>query len=189
MEASGGEAAQARRGGDASIIVALGGNLAWKGLEPAAVLEAALQALPREGVAVLKRSRLWRSAAWPDPGVPAFLNAVALVETELDPEALLAALHRIEARFGRRRGETNAPRTLDLDLIAYGRERQAKVPLLPHPRAAERRFVMGPLAEVAPDWIHPVTGDRASELAARATVGADAAVTRARLQSVATRLK
>ncbi|MFX8681007.1 2-amino-4-hydroxy-6-hydroxymethyldihydropteridine diphosphokinase, partial [Acinetobacter baumannii] len=68
----------------------------------------------------------------------------------------------------------NAPRTLDLDLIAHGRLVSPAPPLLPHPRAAERRFVMGPLAEILPDWRHPVCGETAAALAARATVGADA---------------
>jgi 2-amino-4-hydroxy-6-hydroxymethyldihydropteridine diphosphokinase len=98
-----------------------------------------------------------------------------MVETALSPRAVLAALRGLERRFGRRRGEPNAPRTLDLDLIAHGR---AVLPegdlILPHPRAAERLFVMGPLAEIAPDWVHPLLGERARALAGRATIGADA---------------
>jgi 2-amino-4-hydroxy-6-hydroxymethyldihydropteridine diphosphokinase len=82
----------------------------------------------------------------------------------------------VEAEFGRHRGARNAPRTLDLDLIAFGR-RVVEAPglTLPHPRAHERRFVMGPLAEIAPAWRHPVTGRTAADLAAAATVGRDAA--------------
>jgi len=69
----------------------------------------------------------------------------------------------------------NAPRTLDLDLIAYGRQvSEGPGLVVPHPRAAERLFVMGPLAEIAPSWRHPLTGRTAAELAASATVGRDA---------------
>lgn len=125
-------------------------------------------------ITVIARSRQWRSAAWPDPAAPAFRNAVAIVQTALDPEVLLERLHAIEAAFGRVRAVANAPRPLDLDLIAYGRRISTFAPLLPHPRAAERRFVMGPLAELRPDWIHPTSGRTALELAASATVGLDA---------------
>jgi 2-amino-4-hydroxy-6-hydroxymethyldihydropteridine diphosphokinase len=127
------------------------------------------------GLKVLKRSSWWRSAAWPDPSGPEYRNGVALVEAQEDPEAVLAALLRIEAELGRERGARNAPRTLDLDLIAYGREARDTPGLtLPHPRAHERRFVMGPLAEIAPGWVHPLLGQTASDLAAVATVGRDA---------------
>ena len=88
---------------------------------------------------------------------------------------MLTGLLAVETALGRERSERNAPRTLDLDLIAYGREVRAGPGLtLPHPRAHERRFVMGPLAEIAPDWTHPVLGATAAALAAGASVGADA---------------
>ena len=81
----------------------------------------------------------------------------------------------LENQFGRERSVRNAPRTLDLDLIAHGRiVSQAPELTLPHPRAHERLFVMGPLAEIAPDWRHPVLGASAAELAAWASVGRDA---------------
>jgi 2-amino-4-hydroxy-6-hydroxymethyldihydropteridine diphosphokinase len=88
---------------------------------------------------------------------------------------VLTALLRLESDMGRLRADRNAPRTLDLDLIAYGR-RVLDGPglILPHPRAHERRFVMGPLAEIAPDWVHPALGRTARELADAATVGLDA---------------
>lgn len=159
-----------------SVVMALGGNLAFEGRPVQAVMQAALQRLEEAGLTPVARSRWWRSAAWPDPTQPPYLNAVVLVRTELEPRATLKALLEVEAAFGRQRGEANAPRTLDLDLIAYGR-RVIDEPglVLPHPRAAERRFVMGPLAEIAPAWRHPVSGETAQALAARATVGADAA--------------
>lgn len=122
---------------------------------------------------MVARSSWWRSAAWPDPSDPAFLNGVVIVRTELDPHALMAALGRIEEVFGRERDRRNAPRTLDLDLIAYGRlSGDMEGLILPHPRAAERLFVMGPLAEIAPAWRHPAGGQAAS-LAEAATVGRD----------------
>lgn len=86
------------------------------------------------------------------------------------------ALLRVEAAFGRRRGAPNDPRTLDLDLIAHGRTILDEPGLtLPHPRAHERRFVMGPLAEIAPRWIHPRVGEAAQAIWVRASIGSDAA--------------
>ena len=158
---------------DAAVIVALGSNMAGEYGSPDEVLEQAMKALGETGVKILARSRLWRSRAWPDPAAPEYRNAVCLVETRLAPASLLATLHWIEREFGRTRNLPNAPRTLDLDLIAYGRI-IATAPDLPHPRAAERRFVMGPMAELAPGWVHPVLGETAAALAAAATVGQDA---------------
>lgn len=139
------------------------------------MLEEALARFPAVGLKILKRSGWWRSAAWPDPNGPEYRNAVALVEANAGPEAVLRVLLDLEAQMGRKRFEKNAPRTLDLDLIAHGREvRDAPELVLPHPRAHERRFVMGPLAEIAPEWRHPVSGRTAAALAAEATVGTDA---------------
>jgi 2-amino-4-hydroxy-6-hydroxymethyldihydropteridine diphosphokinase len=163
---------------DDAVIVALGGNLALEGRPVQAVLEDALRALEAQGFSLAARSRWWRSAAWPDPTQPAYLNGVVWVETPLQPHAVLDALMRVEAVLGRRRSEPNAARTVDLDLIAYGRlVRHEEGLTLPHPRAAERLFVMGPLADIAPGWRHPVLGRTAAELAAAATVGTDAAPT------------
>jgi 2-amino-4-hydroxy-6-hydroxymethyldihydropteridine diphosphokinase len=160
---------------DEAIILAVGGNLAGDYPSLEALLEAALSAFLRADLRVVRRSGWWRSAAWPDPGAPAYLNGVAIVETQLSPRALMAAILDIEARFGRLRTEPNAPRTLDLDLIAYGRQVIDQPGLIvPHPRAHQRLFVMGPLAEIAPDWEHPVLGVTAAELAAKASVGRDA---------------
>ncbi|HEX4180514.1 MAG TPA: 2-amino-4-hydroxy-6-hydroxymethyldihydropteridine diphosphokinase [Caulobacteraceae bacterium] len=160
---------------DDAVVVALGGNLRGGFESSKALLATALGAFATAGLRVHKCSLWWRSASWPDPTHPDYLNGVAIVETALDPRATLAALHGLERRFGRRRDEPNAPRTLDLDLIAHGRTILSERDLiLPHPRAAERRFVMGPLAEVAPDWTHPILGETAAVLAAKASVGADA---------------
>ena len=156
-------------------MVAVGCSLPGSYPSREALLGAALAALADEGLTVAARSSWWTSAAWPDATSPAYLNGVALVETELAAVDLLATLHRIEARFGRVRAGANAPRTLDLDLIAHGRTVTRDGATVPHPRADERLFVMGPLAEVAPDWFHPVSGRTAADLAAEATVGTDAA--------------
>jgi 2-amino-4-hydroxy-6-hydroxymethyldihydropteridine diphosphokinase len=160
---------------DEAIVLALGGNLAGDYPSLEALLEAALSAFLRAGLRVVRRSNWWRSAAWPDPGAPAYLNGVAIVETNLAPRDLLTELLALEAAFGRSRTQANAPRTLDLDLIAYGRRVIGEPGLtVPHPRAHERLFVMGPLAEIAPDWVHPALGRTAADLAANAPVGVDA---------------
>ena len=156
-------------------MIALGCSLPGDYPSREALLEAAVEALASGGLVVRARSAWWTSAAWPDPTAPAYLNGVVLVETGLSASQVLAALHRVEARFGRVRTEANAPRTLDLDLIAHGRTVTEDGLVAPHPRAAERLFVMGPLAQIAPDWRHPVSGRTAAELAATASVGSDAA--------------
>lgn len=154
--------------------MALGASVAGPWGSPAQALERALARLSDAGLPVVKRSRLWRSAAWPDPADPPFLNAVARVETALAPAEALAALHALEHEAGRGRGARNAPRPLDLDIVAWGRRVEPGPPTLPHPRAAGRRFVMGPLAEIAPSWRHPLSGVEAARLAGEATVGRDA---------------
>ena len=160
---------------DESAVVALGCSLAGGYASREALLEAALRRFADLGLTVLARSGWWQSAAWPDPSEPAYLNGVALLAPEPGPQTMLEALHAIERAFGRARGEPNAPRTLDLDLIAHGRTvMEGPGLVLPHPRAHERRFVMGPLAEIAPTWRHPVYGGTAKMMAAGATVGRDA---------------
>jgi len=162
---------------DDAIIVALGSNLAGPFESSQVLLDAALAVMGGAGMTVTARSSWWRSQAWPDPSDPPFLNGVALVTSPLSPAQVLAALHGVEAAFGRERHLPNAPRLLDLDLVSYGRL-IAHAPVLPHPRAHERRFVMGPLAEIAPAWTHPVSGMSAKALARAAKVGADAAPVR-----------
>lgn len=165
---------------DGAVVVALGSSLAGDFESRQALLDKAKYAFPASGIVVRKVSRWWASKAWPDPSQPPFLNGVAIVATALTADQMLAALKEIEARFGRRREElgqdgANAPRTLDLDLIAHGRQVIDRPGLtLPHPRAHERRFVMGPLAEIAPDWRHPITNQTAMALARSAAIGADA---------------
>jgi len=161
-------------------IVALGSNLRGEYDSSRALLEAAVARLPISGFGIIKISNWWRSSAWPNSQDPEYLNGVALVETALAPREALAALLDLERAFGRRRGLANAPRTLDLDLIALGRWVMDEPDLvLPHPRAHERLFVMAPLAEVAPNWIHPVLGLSAEALRESATIGRDSAPWRA----------
>jgi 2-amino-4-hydroxy-6-hydroxymethyldihydropteridine diphosphokinase len=160
---------------DESIVVALGSNVSGGYASCEALLEAALARFPQAGLPVIARSSWWRSAAWPDASGPQYRNGVAIVETNDPPRAVLQKLLAIETEFRRVRMLKNAPRTLDLDLVAYGRQVLADSDLtLPHPRAADRRFVMGPLAEIAPEWRHPVSGMTAAELASEAPVGPDA---------------
>ncbi|HRD99101.1 MAG TPA: 2-amino-4-hydroxy-6-hydroxymethyldihydropteridine diphosphokinase, partial [Rubrivivax sp.] len=97
---------------------------------------------------------------------PDFLNAVVELATDLEPAALLAALHGIEAAHGRRRPYPNAPRTLDLDLLLYGqRVMDTQALRLPHPRLHERAFVLAPLLDLAPDLVHPTLGGLCAQYA------------------------
>lgn len=153
------------------ILIALGANLPSPAGAPAQTLRAALARLGGERVRVAAVSSFYNTKAWPDPADPPFVNAVAAVETVLPPDALLAALHEIETAFGRTRSAKNAPRTLDLDLLDYNGRVEAGPPILPHPRIAERDFVLRPLAEIAPDWRHPVSGLTAGELLSRLAGG------------------
>ncbi len=153
------------------ILVALGANLPdATGRPPLETLRWAasrLDALP--AMRLVAVSRWIRTAPEPPlPGAPDFLNGVARLDGRADPALLLAALHGIEAEAGRVRPYPNAPRCLDLDLIGMGDlVRDAPDPVLPHPRAHLRRFVLQPLAEVAPGWRHPVLGETAAALLAR----------------------
>lgn len=158
------------------MIVAIGSNLPGGHDSVESLLEAALTAFEGQGLHVLARSSWWRSAAWPNPADPTYLNGVAVVRTNLSPAQVLEALHAIERDFGRQRHVANAPRTLDLDLIAYGRAVIKESGFhVPHRRAHERRFVMGPLAEILPAWRHPRLGETAENLAVSAKIGMDAA--------------
>ncbi|MEO0399435.1 MAG: 2-amino-4-hydroxy-6-hydroxymethyldihydropteridine diphosphokinase [Pseudomonadota bacterium] len=149
------------------ILVGLGSNLPFCRAAPEKTVSRAMAALEGLGAVVL-RSSLYRSPAWPDPTDPPYVNAVVAVTSSLEPLLFLRGLQSIEAAFGRRRDRPNAPRTLDLDLLAY-HDAVLEAPRLkvPHPRLVDRDFVLAPLCEIAPDWRHPVLGDTAADLFAR----------------------
>jgi len=149
------------------ILIALGANLPSPAGPPTATLRAALARLEERGVKILSVSSFYETPAWPDPAQPAFVNAVAAVESTLQPVELLTLLHGVETDFGRLRSAPNAPRTLDIDLLDYDGKRMTDSVMLPHPRMAERSFVLVPLAQVAPNWRHPVTGEAVRDLLIR----------------------
>ena len=143
------------------ILVGLGANLPHPqhGL-PADTLRAALSCFPGENMTVAGCSRFFKSAPVPASDQPWFVNAVARIETDLSPSMVLAALHRIEAAFGRIRQRRWEARILDLDLLDYNGIILAEpppAPKIPHPRLAGRAFVLLPMVDIAPDWVHPVT--------------------------------
>ena len=140
------------------IIISAGSNLPFCGIDSQQLVSASFSAIAHLCSEVIV-SPLYKTPAWPDPADPGFINGVALVQTPLSPSSLLAALHGVETAFGRVRGRKNAPRTLDLDLIAYGDvvRPTGPGPVLPHPRLETREFVLAPMVDVAPDWHHPVT--------------------------------
>lgn len=152
------------------ILVAIGANLSGPhGERPLVACRAAAEALRTlPDVRVQSVSRWYATAPQPPSGQPDYINGVVRLEGEADPAWLLARLHAIEAAGGRRRGVRNAARTLDLDLIDHnGALRDAPDLLLPHPRAHLRAFVLVPLADVAPDWVHPRLGLGVADLIAR----------------------
>ena len=137
-------------GGVKRAYVGFGANLG----DPAATLRAAALALGERAGAITAGSRIYRSTPVGLVDQPDFRNAVAVVQTALSAERLLAELNAIEAEFGRVREVRFGPRTLDLDLIWYdGRRIESDRLTLPHPRAHEREFVLRPLAELAPDLV------------------------------------
>lgn len=155
------------------IVIAMGANLASHAGTPRETLLAVPDALRERNVRITALSPLYRTRAWPDPSDPDYVNAAALVDTQLDPQELMAALEQTETFFGRKRSTKNAPRTLDLDLIDYDGRIEAGPPVLPHPRMGVRAFVLAPLADIAPGWRHPVSGKSVDALMAALPDGMD----------------
>ncbi len=155
------------------IIVALGSNVDGPWGSPHETVGRALRELDKQPVSVIQASSLLKTRAFGLTNQPDFINAAATVDTELGPEALMRHLHDIELAADRRRTVRWGPRTLDLDLIDYnglvmqggGTGQGHQQPLvLPHPGIAEREFVLRPIAEIAPDWQHPVLERTAQQL-------------------------
>lgn len=143
------------------IFIALGANLPHPEFgSPLDTLDRATAKIDSDDISVREKSPYFKSLSVPNPDDPPFINSVIRVETRLSPHDLLKQLHAIEADFGRVRTVANAPRVLDLDLLAFGDRiiSDENGLFLPHPRLAQRAFVLVPLQELAPHWVHPETG-------------------------------
>ena len=160
------------------VLLALGGNLGSTIGSPTAGIRHSIGRLPEKGFVIRAVSRFFDTPCFPAGAGPDYVNAAVAVETELTPLAALAALHSIEAQLGRERTARWGMRTLDLDMLAYDdlvcpdlatydlwrtlppQDQIRATPdqlILPHPRLQDRAFVLVPLADIAPDWVHPVT--------------------------------
>lgn len=171
------------------FLLALGGNLPGEEGDVTSTLADAIEHLDRSAEFCVNAISDWfHTPAWPPGSGPAFVNGAARVATELPPEAVLARLHAIEHELGRARSKRWGPRICDLDLLAMGDlvlphpqgvrrwmdltvdEAATRTPdalVLPHPRLHERAFVLVPLNQIAPDWIHPILGQTTSIMLAK----------------------
>lgn len=168
-------------------LITLGANLPSATGTALQTLEKSLELFPSESLQVLRISKWFSTPAFPAGSGPDFVNGAVMVQTSLSPTDVLAALHRIEAAMGRTRENRWEPRLCDLDLIAYDdiimpdldtfkrwkaldlASQKTLMPdqlILPHPRIQDRSFVLVPLNDIAPDWVHPVTGITVSEMLA-----------------------
>ncbi len=141
-----------------NVIIGVGGNINSKdGIHPVEICNKAISSFQNYSIIVKKQSKWYNSEPIPKSDQPNFFNCVVIASTALNEYDLLKFLHKIEVEFGRRRNKINAPRSIDLDIIDYSNKViKNKNLVIPHPRAHLRKFVMGPLAEINPDWIHPI---------------------------------
>ncbi|MBF2004125.1 2-amino-4-hydroxy-6-hydroxymethyldihydropteridine diphosphokinase [Chlorogloeopsis fritschii PCC 9212] len=141
--------------------IALGSNMG----DSQAILEAAIETLAQTPGIILKAKSHWYKTKAVGPPQPDYLNGCAILQVNILPQLLLEILLEIEKKFGRVRKERWGPRLLDLDLLLYD-DLILDTPDLqiPHPRMHERAFVLVPLAEVAPDWIEPISGRKIKQL-------------------------
>lgn len=161
------------------ILIAMGSNLAGHSDSPIEQLNNAIEKISNNSIDIVAKSRYFRTPCFPIGAGPDFVNSAIVCECDLGARAILDILHKIEEAAGRQRKARWQARVLDLDLLAMGNsvlpdlptyrkwaglslERQMQdVPpelILPHPRLHERAFVLHPLMDIAPDWVHPVTG-------------------------------
>ena len=151
-------------------LIALGSSVRLDNVgEPPAIIRQAIKQIVARIGPITAISRLYGTLAWPDPKQPNFVNAAIRADwPDLAPEALMQMLLDIELEFGRQRAQPNAPRTLDLDLVAVDDVlRQTSFLELPHPRLHQRVFVLEPLADVASEWVHPLRNQNVSQMLGR----------------------
>ena len=162
-----------------TFLIALGANLPFAESPPEMTIAKALSDFNEFRLRITATSSFYHTPCFPAGAGPDYVNAVASAETSLGAEEVLERLHKLELRYGRERSVRWGQRTLDLDLIAAGdnvmpdrngyqrwqtlsaerqRELAPETLVLPHPRLAERAFVLVPMAEIAPNWVHPLTG-------------------------------
>ena len=146
------------------MYIGVGSNLGRRGEH----IRHGLKMLKKRGFRIVKQSRVYKTKPVAMPGARNFLNLVVATDTRLSPAACLAEFRAVETALGRGRLRRNAPRTLDLDLLLYGRQvlRQRGL-TIPHPRMHERMFVLRPLADIAPGLVHPVLRRRVRTLMRR----------------------
>lgn len=151
------------------IFLGLGGNLDCETYgSPRRTCGAALEILGRRNVKIIAHSKWYESAPVPISDQPWFVNGVVGIETSLSPEGLVRTVLDVEAELGRRRSVPNAARTIDIDVLAYHDQiisgQGASDVEIPHPRMHSRAFVLLPLADIAPDWVHPKSSAHISNL-------------------------
>ena len=147
------------------ILVGLGANLIYKNFQsPSENLILAIDSLYDKGINVIKRSKIYKSSPVPLSLQPLYYNAVIEVECNLDPRQLLDALHQVELSLVRTRKEKWSSRTIDLDLLCYNNRIITNSIKIPHRRMHERSFVLRPMNDIAPFWVHPIIKKSISEL-------------------------